>query len=111
MNKKKMTKIVYKKIFQGNFEKGDFVKYTHGEVIWRLDYQLNGGGWYIISVGSKFWNSRYLYPRDLSRVHKVDRTEVLKLILRRDVYKLGHNFKDREEVREILRELVPEPKF
>lgn len=111
MKQSTKAKIVFQKVFQGNLKKGNFVKFNHGKVIWVIQYPTNGGGFYLKSLNSHWWISRYIGRKELHRIFQYPDIEALKWLLRNRPSEIGRYFKDQNKLILKLREIVPKPEF
>jgi len=105
LSKKRKKKVVFGKIFNPSFQKGDFVEYPNGKVIWSIEY-ITKYDLRISSLGSDF-TDRYVSARNPYPFYRVTREEAIRFISQHYPINLSNHFQN-EELRDFFKKYLKE---
>jgi len=109
MNKKQKEKIMWKRIFDSNIERGNFVRFLHGKVVWKVHALYSDGSFLIRSMNTRYGPTVYITEKDRQRLNKISKVEAFLWIMKNNPSLLV-DLKD-EEIKEIAKGLCVKEEY
>lgn len=103
---KTRTKVTWAKVFGNKLDKGDFIRFVSGKVIWRVKAKYSSGNLNLQSCNQPY-GIEYFLDKDSERVFRVDLATAFRFVLRRCPNRVNDYFSE-EQLTQLSRHICME---
>jgi len=82
LKKTKKERLTWSRVFDPDLKEGDFVRFIHGKVVWRIQPIWGQGTIRLRSLRKRYGASLYISPRQRHRLYKIRKEEAFLWILK-----------------------------